>query len=81
VFPIAISLLERLLLPIKKAPVPRVPIGKFEVTTSKFVIGKRYWDVATYKWDVHNGKIDSISLVVKRTHTICPTKYQPSPNF
>ena len=38
VFPIAISLLERLLLPIKKAPVPRVPIGKFEVTTSKFVM-------------------------------------------
>jgi hypothetical protein len=26
------------LLPIKKAPVPRVPIGKFEVTTSKFVM-------------------------------------------
>jgi hypothetical protein len=37
VFPICISLLERLLLPIKKAPLPRVPIGKFEVTTSKFV--------------------------------------------
>jgi hypothetical protein len=44
-----------------------------------YAICKRYWDVATYKWDVHNGKIDSISLVVKRTHTICPTKYQPSP--
>ena len=37
VFPIGISLLERLLLPIKKAPSPRVPFGKFEFTTSKFV--------------------------------------------
>jgi hypothetical protein len=44
-----------------------------------YAICKRYWDVATYKWDVHNGKIDSISLVVKlRTHRLFPTKYQPS---
>jgi hypothetical protein len=32
-----------------------------------YAVCKRYWDVATYKWDVHNGKIDSISLVVRRT--------------
>ena len=44
-----------------------------------YAVCKRYWDVATYKWDVHNEKIDSISLVVRRTHIIFPTKYQPSP--
>jgi hypothetical protein len=57
----------------KEATETRVPFGKVEVAPSSgisyhlrdiYSICQCCWNVATYKWKLHNGNIEIISFVV-----------------